>query len=55
MHAISTLFGLSCLGMSPDLKEDQELTDWCRKAGVEIISRLPHGVVPKPGVLGRKQ
>jgi len=33
----------------------EELTDWCRKAGVEIISRLPHGVVPKPGVLGRKQ
>ena len=25
------------------------------KAGVEIVSRLPHGVVPKVGILGRKQ
>ncbi|MCX5788976.1 MAG: methyltransferase domain-containing protein [Elusimicrobia bacterium] len=33
----------------------EELADWCRRAGVEILSRLPHGVVPKVGILGRKE
>lgn len=32
VHAICTLFGLSCLGMSTDLQADQELAEWCRKS-----------------------
>jgi hypothetical protein len=36
VHAICTLFGLSCLGMAPEFKEDQELAEWCRKS-VKLI------------------
>lgn len=32
----------------------EELREWYRHAGFEILKQLPHGVVPKVGVLGRK-
>ncbi|MBI4348749.1 MAG: methyltransferase domain-containing protein [Elusimicrobia bacterium] len=32
----------------------EELREWYRHAGVDILKQLPHGVVPKVGVLGRK-
>jgi hypothetical protein len=38
VHAICTLFGLSCLGMSADLKDDQELAEWCRKS-LKVITQ----------------
>jgi hypothetical protein len=36
VHAMCMLFGLSCLGMSPELKQDQELAEWCRR-GLNVI------------------
>jgi len=38
VHAICSLFGLSCLGMSMDLKDDQELAEWCRKS-LKVITQ----------------
>lgn len=32
----------------------EELREWYRHAGLDILKQLPHGVVPKVGVLGRK-
>ncbi|HVE13418.1 MAG TPA: hypothetical protein VNI01_08505, partial [Elusimicrobiota bacterium] len=32
----------------------EELAEWFREGGVELLSRLAHGVVPKVGALGRK-
>lgn len=32
----------------------EELAGWYKEAGYEILSTLPHGLVPKPGLLGRK-
>src|SRR5207248_2093175 len=32
----------------------EELIAWFEDAGFEILSVLPHGLVPKPGILGRK-
>ncbi len=32
----------------------EELSDWYKQAGFEILKVLPHGLVPKPGVLGRR-
>lgn len=32
----------------------EELRDWFEAAGYEVLRNLPHGVVPKPGILGRK-
>lgn len=32
----------------------EELREWYRHAGFDILRQLPHGVVPKVGVLGRK-
>ncbi|MBI4423312.1 MAG: methyltransferase domain-containing protein [Elusimicrobia bacterium] len=33
----------------------EELDAWFRAAGFEPLKRLAHGVVPKPGLLGRRQ
>lgn len=33
----------------------EELTRWFEENGFEILKILPHGFVPKPGVLGRKK
>jgi len=33
----------------------EELADWFKQEGFEIVSVLPHGLVPKPGILGRKR
>lgn len=32
----------------------EELLSWYRQAGFEALKVLPHGLVPKPGVLGRR-
>lgn len=32
----------------------EELADWFDRAGLRVVSRLPHGVVPKVGALGRR-
>lgn len=32
----------------------EELASWCKAEGVEVLKYLPHGLVPKPGILGRK-
>jgi hypothetical protein len=32
----------------------EELASWFEKAGFTILRVLPHGLVPKPGILGRK-
>lgn len=32
----------------------EEVRGWFEKAGFEVLKQLPHGVVPKPGVLGRR-
>gem|GEM_PF-3888212 len=37
IHAISTLFGLSCLGMQQDETVEPELADWCRRSLESII------------------
>jgi hypothetical protein len=47
IHAICTLFGLSCLGMSPQAATDTELADWCRKSirvieEAQKVSRLDY-------------
>ena len=36
IHAVATLFGLSCLGTLDDPQRERELAAWCRKA-VEVI------------------
>ena len=33
----------------------EQLSQWFREEGFEVVSVLPHGLVPKPGVLGRKK
>lgn len=33
----------------------EELAAWCEEAGFEVLSFLPHGLVPKPGVLARRR
>ncbi|MFA6002668.1 MAG: methyltransferase domain-containing protein [Elusimicrobiota bacterium] len=33
----------------------EELADWYAEAGYEVLRVLPHGLVPKPGILGRKR
>ncbi|MBI5201394.1 MAG: methyltransferase domain-containing protein [Elusimicrobia bacterium] len=33
----------------------EELREWYKHAGFDILKQLPHGVVPKVGVLGRKK
>ena len=33
----------------------EELCSWCGEEGVEVQKILPHGLVPKPGILGRKK
>lgn len=33
----------------------EELSGWYREAGFNVLKILPHGLVPKPGILGRKQ
>lgn len=33
----------------------EELADWFKQEGFEIVKVLPHGLVPKPGILGRKR
>jgi SAM-dependent methyltransferase len=33
----------------------EELSSWFQKAGFEVLKILPHGLVPKPGILGRKR
>lgn len=33
----------------------EEVRGWYRHAGLELLKQLPHGVVPKVGILGRKQ
>lgn len=47
VHAICTLFALSCLGMQQEAAHDARLADWCRKA-VELI--VDAQKVPKPSV-----
>jgi len=32
----------------------EELTRWFQESGFEVLKVLPHGLVPKPGVLGRR-
>ena len=32
----------------------EELLRWCAAEGFSVVRVLPHGLVPKPGVLGRK-
>lgn len=32
----------------------EELIRWSQEAGFEVLKVLPHGLVPKPGVLGRR-
>ena len=32
----------------------EELAAWYREAGFDVLKVLPHGLVPKPGILGRK-
>lgn len=38
VHAICTLFGLSCLGTSQDPKDDRELAEWCRRSLKVIVA-----------------
>ena len=38
VHAVSSLFGLSYLGMSPDTEREKVLAGWCRKS-VDLIVR----------------
>lgn len=45
VHAICTLFALSCLGMQDDAAKDTELAGWCRKA-VDLIVEAQR--IPKP-------
>ncbi|MBI5241939.1 MAG: methyltransferase domain-containing protein [Elusimicrobia bacterium] len=33
----------------------EELAAWCEAAGFDVVRFLPHGLVPKPGVLARKR
>jgi len=33
----------------------EELVSWFEAAGYEVLRILPHGLVPKPGVLGRRR
>ncbi len=33
----------------------EELAGWFKQEGFEIVKVLPHGLVPKPGILGRKR
>ena len=33
----------------------EELTEWYEAAGFTVLSLLPHGLVPKPGALGKKK
>ncbi len=33
----------------------EELAGWFREAGFDVLKILPHGLVPKPGVLGRRR
>lgn len=33
----------------------EELTAWYEEAGFTVLSLLPHGLVPKPGALGKKK
>lgn len=46
VHAISTLFALSCLGMQDDAARDDELVAWCRKA-VDLIIEAQKVAKPK--------
>jgi SAM-dependent methyltransferase len=33
----------------------EELASWCSEEGFTVLSILPHGLVPKPGALGKKR
>lgn len=33
----------------------EELASWFEQEGFEVVKVLPHGLVPKPGILGRKK
>jgi len=33
----------------------EELAGWFKAAGFDVLKVLPHGLIPKPGVLGRKR
>ncbi|MDD5628456.1 MAG: methyltransferase domain-containing protein [Elusimicrobia bacterium] len=33
----------------------EELAAWCEEAGFEVLKVLPHGLIPKPGVLARRR
>jgi len=33
----------------------EELAAWCEEAGLDLLKVLPHGLVPKPGVLARRR
>jgi SAM-dependent methyltransferase len=33
----------------------EELAAWCEEAGFDVLKFLPHGLVPKPGVLARRR
>ncbi|MCX5797274.1 MAG: methyltransferase domain-containing protein [Elusimicrobia bacterium] len=33
----------------------EELAAWCEEAGFDVLKVLPHGLVPKPGVLARRR
>ena len=33
----------------------EELAEWFEEAGFDVLQVLPHGLVPKPGILGRKR
>jgi len=33
----------------------EELRAWCAEAGCDVVKVLPHGLVPKPGVLARRR
>ena len=33
----------------------EELASWYEEAGFDVLSYLPHGLVPKPGILGRRR
>jgi hypothetical protein len=33
----------------------EELSAWYEESGFDVIKVLPHGLVPKPGILGRRR
>jgi len=47
IHAISTLFALSCLGMQTNEVAEPELAEWCRRSLDVIVAAQQ---VPRPGV-----